>query len=218
MISFSSVVSRKTIVLPVPPHVLTSDPDPSEPDVPVRAAGATSTAALTADEAALARRLAPVMARPVIRASGPTSTRQAASRQRAAGPSETALPPPLPETLAVASPLVPDVAIVALLEQLAADDVPLDALPLDALPPDAAAAYPPPKMGARPNWLVPERRPMRNRVLVWLAWLVTAMVIAATMLAASIAFLGGERVAGYATEAGVWLARIVEWLTKLFTT
>ncbi|MBX9926097.1 MAG: hypothetical protein K2Y05_07045 [Hyphomicrobiaceae bacterium] len=123
--------------------------------------------------------------------------------------------------MAAVAPQVPDVAIVALApDALAPDDEPpadgppADG-PLDALPPDAATEPPPPMRGTLPNWLVPERRTMRNRMLVWLAWLLTAMVVVAAVFASSIAFLGGERVAGYATEAGAWLATIVERLTRL---
>ncbi len=166
--------------------------EPSEPGRRPRAQKPVGQPGLTADEAALARRLSPVMANPVTRA-----------RDDTAGPRPVRLGPP-DETAAIVPPL-PDFADAtqadgamefdALDRHERFDETPVQTTPV-----------------AVPRWLKPARPSRRARTVVGLSWLLTVAVIAVAILAACIAFLGSERVAGAAAEFGDWLAIAGAWV------
>lgn len=171
---------------------------------PMPALGRTS-GVLTADEAALAERLSPVLAHGVRRAPVPEPPKRHVSLSAEpedavvvppmGGNAEDLLPPPLPDagTWTDGTWTEADGNDVS-----ARDDAPLSPVLLSATllssKAGRAAAAPPPWLSKR------RRRSWRARVATGLAWSVTLLVIASLVAVAVIGLVGVERVAGLFAE------------------
>ncbi|MDZ4843049.1 MAG: hypothetical protein SH859_13065 [Hyphomicrobium aestuarii] len=169
---------------------------------------------MTADEAALAERLSPVLARGVRRAPVPEPSKPHVSL--AAEPEEAVVAPPIgSDAEDLLPPPLPDADAwnegtwnegtwneVDGNDLSARDNVPLS--PTTLLSPTLLSTVAARSVAAPPPWLSKRwRRSWQARAATGLAWSVTLLVIASLVAVAAIGLVGVERVAGLFAELAV---------------